>query len=195
MGLSLTHTKFIGVKFMTSTENTAKRSRQIKLLVLTGLFTAIIYVLTAYLHVPTIKGYVHIGDGIIFLAASILPAPYAVFAGAIGGALADGLTGFYIWMPATIIIKALTALFFTNKKATIINVRNILGIVPSLILCVVGYSLYEGIFMTEKLSWGAITAGFVQTPFYCIQIAVSSVLYIAVGIALDKIGIKKRFDL
>lgn len=179
----------------TQTIQTTKSSVQIRRLVLTGLFAALIYLFTSIFKIPTGQGYTHAGDGMIFLAASILPAPYAVAAGAIGGALADGLTGFYIWMPATIIIKALTALFFTNKKATIINVRNLLGIVPSLILCVVGYSLYEGIFMAEKLSWGAITAGFVQTPFYCIQIAVSSVLYIAVGIALDKIGIKKRFDL
>ena len=179
----------------TSTTSTAKSSIQIRRLVLTGLFAALIYLFTSIVKIPTGQGYTHAGDGMIFLAASILPTPYAVAAGAIGGALADGLTGFYIWMPATIVIKALTALFFSNKKETIINIRNLLGIIPSLVLCVVGYSLYEGIFMANNISWGAISAGFVQTPFYCLQIAVSSVLYIAVGIALDKIGIKKRFDL
>ena len=179
----------------TLTTSSTKSSVQIRRLVLTGLFAALIYLFTSILKIPTGQGYTHAGDGMIFLAASILPTPYAIVAGAIGGALADGLTGFYIWMPATIVIKALTALFFTNKKDTIINARNLLGLIPSLILCIVGYSLYEGIFMADKLSLGAITSGFVQAPFYCIQIVVSSALYIAVGIALDKIKIKKRFEL
>ena len=119
--------------------------------------------------------------------------PYAMAAGAIGGALADGLTGFYIWMPATIIIKAVTAMFFTSKKDTIINIRNLLGLIPSLILCVVGYGFYEGTIMAGKLSWQAIVIAFAQTPFYCLQIAVSSVLYIILGISIDKLKLKKKY--
>lgn len=171
---------------MTSTENTAKRSRQIKLLVLTGLFTAIIYVLTAYLHVPTIKGYVHIGDGIIFLAASILPTPYAVFAGAIGGALSDALSSYYIWIPATLIIKGLTAFFFSAKQEKIICKRNILALIPALILCVGGYGLYSGIIIYNN-----IIAGFADAFANTMQIATSTILYVLLGLALDKIGFKK----
>lgn len=164
---------------------------EIKRLVLTGLFAALIYLFTSILKIPTGNGYTHAGDGIIFLAASILPMPYAMAAGAIGGALADGLTGFYIWMPATIIIKAVTATFFTSKKETIINARNIIALIPSLILCVVGYGLYEGTIMAGKLSWQAIAVAFAQTPFYCLQIAVSTVLYIIIGISFDKIKLKR----
>ncbi|WP_303838083.1 TIGR04002 family protein [Ruminococcus flavefaciens] len=165
---------------------------KVRRLVLTGLFSALIFVFTAYIHVPTGAGYTHAGDGFIYLAACILPTPYAVAAGMIGGALADGLTGFPVWIPATIVIKAITALFFTSKKEKIINLRNILGILPSLAVCIVGYSLYEGVFMAGGFNKAAIIAAFGQTPFYSIQVAASSVLFIAAGLALDKSGLKKR---
>lgn len=165
---------------------------KIRRIVLTGLFSALIFVFTAYIHVPTGAGYTHAGDGFIYLAACLLPTPYAVAAGMIGGALADGLTGFPVWIPATIVIKAITALFFTSKKEKILNLRNILGILPSLAVCIVGYSLYEGIFMAGGFNKAAIIAAFGQTPFYTIQVGASTVLFLAAGAALDKSGLKKR---
>lgn len=167
-------------------------SMKIRRLAVAGLFTALVYLFTAYLHIPTGAGYTHAGDGIIFLASCILPTPYAMAVGAIGGAMADGLSGFAIWIPATVVIKAVTALFFTNKGEKILTLRNLLGIIPSLILCITGYSLYQGTVMAGGISKAAITAAFAQTPAYCIQILASTVLYVAVAIALDKINFKKK---
>ncbi len=173
---------------------TAKTTSTVKIrrMVLTGFFSALIFVFTAYLHIPTGAGYTHAGDGLIYLAASLLPMPYAAAAGAIGGALSDGLTGFAVWMPATLIIKAVTAMFFTSKGDKILVRRNLIAIIPSLILCIAGYSLYEGIVITGSLSAGAIIAAFTQTPSYLVQVGASAILYIAAGAALDKIGFKKR---
>ena len=165
---------------------------KIRRIVLTGLFSALIFIFTAYIHVPTGAGYTHAGDGFIYLAACLLPAPYAVAAGMIGGALADGLTGFPVWIPATIVVKAVTALFFTSKRDKIVNLRNILGILPSLAVCIVGYSIYEGVFMAGGFNKAAVIAAFSQTPFYVVQVFASSVLFIAAGAALDRSGLKKR---
>ncbi len=167
---------------------------KIRKLTASGVFAALIYVFTAYLHIPTGAGYTHAGDGLIYLAACILPTPYAMAAGAIGGALADGLSGFFVWLPSTVIIKAVTTLFFSSKGEKILTLRNIFGIIPSGILCIVGYSLYEGTVMAGELSWAAITAAFTQTPAYCIQIGASAVLFIIVALLLDKIGFKKMFN-
>lgn len=177
---------------MSNTKTHSKQSERVRRLVLTGMLSALIFVFTAYLHIPTGAGYTHAGDGLIYLAGSMLPMPYAVAAGIIGGALADGLSGYPVWIPATIVIKAITAMFFTNKKNKIITVRNILAIIPSLVVCVVGYSLYEGIFMTGEVSAAAVMAAFVQTPAYFVQVGASAVLFIAVGIAFDKAGISKK---
>lgn len=177
-----------------SVKNKISAGEKTKLLAVSGLMAALIFLLTAYLHIPTGAGYTHAGDGIIYLAACLLPTPYAIGAAVVGAGLADALSGFPIWIPATVIIKAITVLFFSSKKEKIINLRNILGLIPSLVLCVAGYSLYEGIFMTDGFSTAAIAAAFSQTPAYCIQVAVSSVLFIVCGLALDKLNFKRKFS-
>ncbi len=168
-----------------------RSNNKIKLLTLTGVFAALIFVVTM-IHIPTGNGFTHAGDGVIYLSACLLPAPYAVAASAIGGALADGISGFPIWIPGTVVIKALTALFFTNKTYKTVNLRNILGILPSLLVCVIGYSFYEAVFILGQLSWSTVTAAFTQLPSYAVQICSSAVLYIAVGTFIDKTGLKKR---
>ena len=147
---------------------------------------AIIYVFTAYIHVPSHTGYTHVGDGFLYLAASLLPAPYAAAAGAIGAGLADLLSVYSIWAPGTIIIKALTAFCFTNKLDKLVNKRNVLGIVLALVLCVGGYYLYEAIIT------GNFAAPALGIPGYLTQVALSSVVYLALGAALDRAGLKKK---
>ena len=178
---------------MQKVRTTYSSSEKVRLLVVTGLFASLVYVFTAYLHIPSGAGYTHAGDGIIYIAACILPAPYAAAAGAIGGALADGLSGYAVWIPATIVIKAVTALFFTRKTEKILTLRNMCGIVPSLIVCITGYALYEGTVMTKGFSLAAILAALQQIPSYCIQVLASSLLFIITAAALDKTDIKKKF--
>ena len=89
------------------------KKNHIRLLCLSGIFSALVYVVTAYLQIPTYNGYVHCGDGFIFLAACILPMPYSILVGALGAMLADLLTGYAIWAPGSMIIKSLLALLFT----------------------------------------------------------------------------------
>jgi len=54
------------------------KNRTTRRICLTALMAAIIYVFTAYIHVPSHTGYTHVGDGFLYLAASLLPAPFAV---------------------------------------------------------------------------------------------------------------------
>ncbi|MBR5489199.1 MAG: ECF transporter S component [Firmicutes bacterium] len=91
------------------------KSNKIKLMCISGIFTALVFVVTAYLHIPTYNGYVHAGDGFIFLAACLLPMPYAIFVGAAGAMFADVFTGYAIWAPGSMIIKALVAMLFSCK--------------------------------------------------------------------------------
>ena len=91
------------------------QNKHTRFMCIAGVFTALVFVVTAYLHIPTNNGYIHVGDGLIYLAACILPWPYAMAVGAGGALLADCLTGFAIWAPGSVVIKAATALLFTNK--------------------------------------------------------------------------------
>ncbi|MBO5908593.1 MAG: ECF transporter S component, partial [Clostridia bacterium] len=98
---------------------------KIKLICITGIFTAIVYLLTAYLHIPSHTGYTHIGDGFIYIAACLLPLPYAAFVGGVGALLADCLTGFAVWAPASVVIKVLAVIFFTSKTEKTVCLRNL----------------------------------------------------------------------
>ena len=162
------------------------KNRTTRRICLTALMAAIIYVFTAYIHVPSHPGYTHVGDGFLYLAASLLPAPFAAAAGAIGAGLADLLSGYGIWAPGTVIIKVLTAFCFTSRREKLVNKRNVLGILPALVLCVGGYYLYEA------LITGNFTAPALGIPGYLTQVALSSVVYLALGSALDRAGIKKK---
>ena len=158
---------------------------KLKTLTLTGIFTALIFVFTAYIHIPSFNGYVHIGDGLLYLAASLLPTPYAMFAGAVGAVLSDCLTGYAIWAPASFVIKVVTVLFFTGKGARIIERRNLAALLPAAALCIGGYYLYEGLIFGNFIS-----------PLYglfgnLMQAVFSSILFVAAGLAFDKAGIKK----
>ena len=65
------------------------RNNNVKYLTLTAVYAAVIYIFTAYLHIPHWTGYVHVGDGVLYLASSMLPPWYAAAAGAIGAGAAD----------------------------------------------------------------------------------------------------------
>ena len=162
------------------------RKNKIKSLCLAAVFTAIIYVFTAYLHIPSHTGYTHVGDGFIYLSACLLPLPYAIFTGAAGAFLADSLTGFIIWAPASVIIKTLTVLFFSSKSAKIVTKRNLLALLPSAVVCCIGYYLYDALFISNFI---AASAGLIG---YITQSVLSSVLFMSLGISLDKINFKKH---
>ena len=159
---------------------------QIKKMCLAGVFTAVVFVFTAYLHIPSHTGYTHVGDGFIYLAACLLPLPYAAFVGAGGALLADCLTGYAIWAPGSLVIKVAAVLFFTRKSKKIICLRNILALLPAWAFCIGGYYLYEG------LITGNFVAPLAGIPGYITQSALSSVVFILFGLALDKLNGKER---
>ena len=104
---------------------------KMKNLTLSAMFAAVIMLMILYLfHIPvgSSGGYVHFGDAFIYLAACFLPMPYACGAAAIGAGLADVLSGSAIWAIPTMMIKPLTALWFTNKQEKLFNRHNLIGV-------------------------------------------------------------------
>lgn len=153
---------------------------------ITGLFAAMIAIMTAYIgHIPYgfNGGYIHFGDSLIYLAAVLLPRPYAMAAAAIGGGLADLLTA-PLWAPATIIIKILITLPFTNRTAKAGSGRNLLAPFVAAVISAVGYYLAEGVI------FGSFGAPLVSLAGSAVQSGGSMVLFVVLIITLDKINIK-----
>lgn len=160
----------------------------IKKLTITAVMAAMITLMTAYIfHIPVgiNGGYVHLGDALIYLAASILPLPYACAAAAIGGGLADLMTA-PLWAPATIIIKALICIPFSSKGTKIVTKRNVLALVISGFITIIGYYLAEGIIYGFTMAFWMMIAGNV------VQAGGSAVVFFIFATALDKMGFKTR---
>ena len=157
-----------------------------KLMCISGIFAALVFVITAYLHIPTYNGYVHCGDGLIFLAACILPMPYSIVVGALGAILADLLTGFAIWAPGSMLIKGALAALFSYKAKKILTTKNLIMLLPAALISVAGYYLYEAL----------ITGNFVSPlagiPASIIQAVASSIVFVVSGVAMDKYNIKEK---
>ena len=82
-----------------------------RMLALTGLFAALGCVGTMILQVPSPSGgYVNLGDAVVILGAWLLGPVYGAAAGGVGPALADLLSGYAVYVPATLVIKAVMAL-------------------------------------------------------------------------------------
>lgn len=165
----------------------SKRSEHLRYLVLTAIFSAMVYVLTSFVRIPTHQGYIHVGDGMIYLAAAMLPWPYAMLTGAIGAGMSDYLAGYPLWVLPTIIIKALTVLAFSRNKLTLVNKRNIFGLIPAAGICIGGY------YLAAVLLYGSWAAALVDIPTNAIQCAASAALFIFLGASLDKMSFKERF--
>ncbi len=165
------------------------QKEQLHNLTLAGIFAALITLMTAYIcHIPvgTNGGYVHFGDSFIYLAAVLLPRPYALAAAAIGGGLADLLTA-PMWAPATIAIKMLITLPFTRQSPQIVTPRNIVATALAYFISGIGYFLAEYIlFRTWSVLWISLSQTLVQSIG-------SAILFVVFGAALDKAHIKKTF--
>lgn len=176
------------MKTVTATENKTTKINM-KYLTSAAVLAAMVTLMTAYiLHIPVgvNGGYIHLGDAFIYIAASILPLPYACAVGIIGGGLADLLTA-PLWAPATMIIKAMICIPFGSKNAKIVTKRNVLALLISGCITVAGYYLAQGIL------FGFTAALWVSAVGNIVQAGGSAVIFFVLGAALDKVGFKTKF--
>ena len=165
--------------------------------VMTGLLAAMICLATTFLHINVgTSGYIHLGDAVIYLAATLLPTPYAVAAAAIGGVLADVFSGAAVWAVPTAIIKAVMVLAFTAKNERILCRRNLIAPLLAGLVCVGGYYMAETVILVLGGSaWPAAFIGAVAgIAFNTVQVVGCGIAYIAVAAALDRLSVKKRLQ-
>lgn len=165
-----------------------------KALTSAALFAAIIMIFTAYVKVNTgiNSGYVHFGDSMIYLAACVLPMPYAAGAAAMGGALADILAGSAVWIPFTAVIKALNTVPFAlvylksfDKQTGIICIPTLIMSIVSGLITIFGYLIAESFLYSFE-------SAVISVPFSIIQSVGSCIVFVCGGKALDCIKFKTK---
>jgi len=127
----------------------------IKQLTISGLMAALVLVGTMLIQVPTpTKGYIHIGDSMVYLSGILLGPLAGSIAAALGSMLADMFSGYGIYAPATFVIKGLDALVVGYIYNKIVSedagtVKKLITFGTSVLLggaiMVAGYLAYESV--------------------------------------------------
>ena len=157
-----------------------------KTLVTAGMLAAVIALLTFTFHIPTHNGYIHCGDAAIYLAAAILPTPYAMAAAAIGGAMADLLAGYTGYVLPTFLIKAMLALCFAKvggaKGMPMVSIRKVMATIGCAVITIIGY------WLTAVILYGGFGTQFLLTaPGNVIQATASALLYFAIAATMERV--------
>ena len=158
--------------------------------VMTALIAALVCVATMIIKIPSpLKGYINLGDSIVLLSGWILTPFYGFMAAGIGSALADILSGYLIYAPATFVIKGVMALaaFYIYKglsKNTKGIVARIVSGVISEIIMILGYFVFEG-FMY----------GFAPSVVNIPPNGVQGIAGIIIGIILVRVFEKNKFTM
>lgn len=161
---------------------TDKRVRKI---VFASLFAALCCVATMAIRIPTpLGGYIHAGDAVVVLAAFLLGPLWGALAAGIGSGLADIVSGYVLYAPGTMIIKAAVALIagallraaFIKKQ----SLRALLAGVISEVFMVAGYLFYEAVIL------GFGTAAVANIPMNSIQAVAGAAAGTALYAAINK---------
>lgn len=139
------------------------KTNHLRKIIVTALFAALACVATLLIQIPSpMQGYINLGDCIVLLSGWLLGPVYGFCAGAIGSAMADLLTGYIHYVPATFVIKGLVALAaclfyrlfsgcFRGKQLPSAVVSGILAE----IIMVLGYFAYAALLLGNGISAAA----------------------------------------
>ena len=137
-------------------------------IVIAAMLAALTCIATMIIKIPSpLKGYLNLGDCVVLLSGWLLSPLYGFLAAGLGSGLADLISGYGVYVPATFIIKgvmAIAAYFgfrFLQNKVTNISARIVSGIVAELIM-VFGYYVFEGFLYGFGASLVNIPANTVQ---------------------------------
>lgn len=151
-----------------------KNLQNIKKLAFGALFAALIFCGTYFIKLPMpfSEGYIHAGDGFVFLAAALLPAPYAMGAAAIGAGLSDLIGGYSLWIPATVGVRVLAVLLFSHR-GEVFCARNFAALGGAAAINVAGYWAYESAVVYHDL-----VSALPSVPFNFAQSVVGALIFL-----------------
>lgn len=134
------------------------KNKKINSLTETALLTALIFVSTKLINIPTpVGGVINLVDAVILTISLLVSRRSAVFASGIGSFISELLSPYAIFAPATLLIKSLMA-FTSNtlfhKLKYHENIKILIAFISAEIIMIVGYFIYQAFF----LSLGIYTA-------------------------------------
>ncbi|AQS11868.1 thiamine precursor transporter HmpT [Clostridium saccharobutylicum] len=155
-----------------------------KEIVLMGLMTALICIAGSIIKIPSVGGFVHLGDCMVFLSVVILGKKKGIVASAFGMFFVDILGGYYLWAPFTLLIKGAMA-YITGTILEIMsehksNMKYVISFVVSGIFMVLAYfgaGIIMAAFLTEK-------TGLMQGMIYSAKDIIGNIVQVSTGIII-----------
>ena len=148
---------------MTPSVKKIESTSYIRTIVMASMFAAMTCIATMVIRIPTFvtNGYVNIGDTIVLLSAWLLTNPYGALAAGVGSMLADILSGYVSYAPATFVIKFIMAFVCAasfkkmSKGRLPVFASYIITSVIAEIIMIAGYFLYESTILGYGLAAAA----------------------------------------
>ena len=167
-------------------------------LALTGLFAALGCIATMVLQVPSpTGGYMNLGDAVVLLGAWLLGPVFGAVAGGIGPAMADLLSGYAVYVPGTLVIKAVMALTAALLYRTLGKKWLLLCAIAAEVPMVLGYWLYDALLtaLSSGAAFGLCLAGSAAgIPSNLAQAAFGAAVSTLLALALRRSGyVRKLF--
>lgn len=145
------------------------QNEKTKRLVLAAMFCALTF-LGTFLAIPApVAGNLNFGDGVLLVCAWTLGLPWGL-AAAVGAALSDLASGYAVYIPATLVIKALMAVVAVLLRRALSSaglprrLSKIGAAVCAELVMTAGYYLYESLAVL-----GSFQAALANIPFNLMQ--------------------------
>lgn len=154
----------------------------------TAAMAAIVFILTYTFKIPFPNGYTHLGDCAILIGVIVLGRKKGAWAGGIGAAMADLISGYAQWIIPTLIIKFLMATvmgIIMEKAMQESKINFLVGAVVGGLVQIVGYT-------AVKIVYYGFAQAMVMTPGLLIQTAVGIVITLVFVSVLRASGILER---
>ncbi|MFA6669594.1 MAG: ECF transporter S component [Bacillota bacterium] len=163
-------------------------------LIVASLLTALVTVATMAFQVPVpaTKGYINLGDTVIFIAALLLGPRYGAVAGGVGSALADLLSPYAVWAPFTFVIKGLEGLIVGYVFYRLFSGKNSIGSrIAAMLLG--GLWMAVGYFAAEVILYG-FPAALIELPGNTIQALGSAAIALPIVGVLSRVNVLKNMN-
>ncbi len=148
-----------------------------------------------FIKVPLPFGYFNLGDCFVLLSAVLIGGRYAVAASAIGAVVADMISGYAVYAPATLIIKSvmviavIALLKLGNKRSNKLRpVFTIIGAVVAEVIMVCGYFIFDTVLYGFAGAAASLSGNIIQG-------AVSVVAGLSIMAVLERSGMMKHINI
>lgn len=161
------------------------------------MLAALVCVATIVIQIPSPnQGYVNLGDCFVFLSGWLLGPWLGAASAGIGSMLADIITGYSIYAPGTLVIKACMAivagLIYRAMREKSAFAAMIVSEIPAQCIMVVGYFFYAGLILGKGLFGEA--GAVLGIPLNIVQSLVGIVAATALMLIIRKTGFERFIE-